>query len=97
MLRHVALFSWTADATDEQKQRVATELGTLPGLIPQIRAYEFGPDAGINEGSYDFGVVADFDDTGSYLAYRDDPRHRAMIEQHIAPIVARRAAMQYEF
>lgn len=96
MLRHVVLFIWTADASDEQKQRVATELGTLPGLIPQIRAYQFGPDAGINEGSYDFGVVADFDDADSYRVYRDDPRHRGIIERHIMPIVARRAAMQYE-
>jgi hypothetical protein len=97
MLRHVVLFTWTPEATDEQKQRVATELGTLPGLLPQIRAYQFGADAGINEGSYDFGVVADFDDRDSYLAYRDDPRHRAIISQHIMPIVASRAAMQYEF
>ncbi|HEY3957736.1 MAG TPA: Dabb family protein [Streptosporangiaceae bacterium] len=96
MLRHMVLFTWTDDASDEQKRRVAAELGTLPGLIPQIRAYTFGADAGINEGSFDFGVVADFDDTASYLVYRDDPRHRAIIEQHIMPIVARRAAMQFE-
>ena len=96
MLRHVVLFTWTPEATDEQKQRVAAELRTLPGLIPQIRGYTFGTDAGINEGSWDFAVVADFDDTASYLVYRDDPRHRAMSEQHIRPIVARRAALQYE-
>jgi hypothetical protein len=97
MLRHVVLFIWTADATDEQKQRVGAELGTLPGLLPQIRNYAFGSDAGINEGSWDFAVVADFDDTASYLEYRDDARHRAIIEQHIRPIVAQRAALQYEF
>ena len=97
MLRHVVLFRWTPEATGEQKRRVAAELGTLPGLIPQIRAYQFGTDAGINPGSYDFGLVADFDDLDSYLTYRDDPRHRAMIEQYIVPIVAHRAALQYEF
>jgi hypothetical protein len=97
MFRHVVLFAWTPDATDEQKQRVAAELGTLPGLLPQIRGYTFGADAGINPGSYDFAVVADFDDQDSYRAYRDDPRHRAMIDQHIMPIVASRAAVQYEF
>jgi Stress responsive A/B Barrel Domain len=97
MLRHVVLFGWTPEATDAQKQRVAAELAKLPSLIPGVRAYTFGPDAGINEASYDFGLVADFDDADSYRAYRDDPRHRAVVDQHIMPIVARRAAVQYEF
>jgi hypothetical protein len=97
MLRHVVLFNWTTDATGEQKERVGAELGRLPGLIPTLRAYQFGHNAGINPGSYDFGVVADFDDLDGYLAYRDNPEHRAIIETFITPIVAQRAATQYEF
>jgi Stress responsive A/B Barrel Domain len=97
MFRHVVLFAWTDESTREQKQRVAEQLGTLPARIPEIRAYHFGTDAGINEGSYDFGIVADFDDVESYLRYRDNAEHRAIIERYIAPLVARRAAVQYEF
>ncbi|HEY2576650.1 MAG TPA: Dabb family protein, partial [Streptosporangiaceae bacterium] len=73
MLRHVVLLGWKPEASEEQKQRVAAELGTLPSLIPAIRAYQFGPDAGINEGTYDFGIVADFDDAAAYRTYRDNP------------------------
>jgi stress responsive alpha/beta barrel protein len=97
MFRHVVLFGWTDEATDEQKQRVAEQLGTLPARIPEIQAYHFGADAGVNEGTYDFGVVADFDDVESYRRYRDNAEHRAIIERYIAPLVARRAAIQYEF
>jgi hypothetical protein len=97
MFRHVVLFNWTPEATDEQKERVASELGRLPGLIPTLRSYQMGRNAGINPGGYDFGVVADFDDLEGYLAYRDNPEHRAIIETHITPIVAQRAATQYEF
>ena len=32
-----------------------------------------------------------------YLAYRDDPTHRAIIAEHIQPIIATRAAVQFEF
>ena len=97
MLRHVVLFNWTADATDEQKARVPAELGRLPGLLPTLRAYQFGSNAGINPGTYDFCVVADFDDLDGYLTYRDNPEHRAIITEFITPITAQRAATQYEF
>jgi hypothetical protein len=96
MIRHVVLFTWTGEATGEQKQRVADELRTLPQQISGLRAYHVGPDAGINEGNFDFAVVADFDDVASYLAYRDHPAHRAVIEQFISPIVSHRNAVQYE-
>lgn len=95
MIRHVVLIAWADDATDEQKKRVAAELGTLPPRLAGLRRYEFGPNAQIVDGGYDFAVVADFDDAQSYLAYRDHPAHRAIIEQAINPIACHRAAIQY--
>jgi Stress responsive A/B Barrel Domain len=97
MFRHVVLFNWTPEATEEQKERVAEELGRLPALIPSLREYHFGRNAGINPGGYEFAVVADCDDLDGYLAYRDNPEHRAIIDTFITPIVAQRAAIQYEF
>jgi hypothetical protein len=96
MLRHVVLLAWKPEASEEQKQRVADELSKLPSLIPAIRSYQIGADAGISEGTYDFGIVADFGNADDYRVYRDDPRHRAVIDQHITPILDRRAAVQYE-
>ena len=94
MFRHVVMFRWTADATAESKARVAAELAKLPQAIETIRHYSFGPDAGLAEGNWDFGVVADFDDVDGYLAYRDHGSHQAVIAQWIRPIVADRAALQ---
>ncbi|MFI6928009.1 Dabb family protein [Nonomuraea spiralis] len=94
MIRHIVLFTWADDATDEQKATVAAELGKLPGVIPELRAYTVGPDAGINQGNHEFAVVADFDNVDDYLVYRDHPRHQAVIAEHIKPIVAARAAVQ---
>jgi hypothetical protein len=55
-----------------------------------------GTDLGINEGSFDFAVSAGFDDLDGYLAYRDNPEHRAIIRDHITPITESRAAVQFE-
>lgn len=95
--RHVALFVWTGEATEGQKAAAAERLSELPGVIPEIQRYGIGADAGVNEGNHDFAVVADFADRESYLVYRDHPYHRELIDQTIKPILADRAAVQYEF
>jgi Stress responsive A/B Barrel Domain len=96
MFRHVVLFRWTEDATDGQRATLVKRLNELPGLIPEIRAYAIGDDAGVNTGNFDFAVVADFADRDAYVVYRDHPAHRAVIEECILPIRAERAAVQYE-
>lgn len=96
MFRHVVLFTWVAGTTEEQKANVEASLKELPGVIPQIRRYDMGRDAGINAGNYEFVVVADFDSEEDYLVYRDHPVHRAVIAG-IMTIIANRAAVQYWF
>jgi hypothetical protein len=97
MIRHTVMFNWKPEATDEQKQRVADEVAKLPSMVPSVRAFASGPDAGLAEGNFDFAVSADFDDETGFFAYRDDPGHRDMVQRYILPIAARRAAVQFEF
>jgi hypothetical protein len=96
MIRHVVLFAWIPDATDRQKHQVAEELRALPPLMTGLRSFHVGPDAGIIEGNFDFALVADFEDADSYLAYRNHPAHRAVVEQVINPVAKERVAVQYE-
>jgi hypothetical protein len=96
MIRHVVLFVWTPEATDKQKHQVAEELGALPPLLTGLRSFHAGPDAGIIEGNFDFAVVADFEDAESYLAYRNHPAHRAVVDEVISPITKERVAIQYQ-
>jgi hypothetical protein len=93
--RHVVLFRFRDDATAEQKRTLEQRLNALPGVIPELRAYAVGGDAGINPGNLDFAVVADFDDQDGYLVYRDHPEHRDVIDECVTPIVAERRAVQY--
>ena len=96
MIRHVACFTWAAEATAAQRQQVTDELRALPALMHGLRAYHFGADAGLADGNYDFAVVADFGSVDDYLVYRDHPVHQAIIAEHIQPLIASRAAVQYE-
>ena len=95
--RHVVMMRWTPEATEAQKSAVRAGLEELPSRIPEIRSYSLGTDAQVNEGNFDFVVVADFDDVDGYLVYRDHPDHQAVIQELIRPILAARAAVQHDF
>jgi hypothetical protein len=97
MIRHIAVFRWKPEATDEQKALVATELAKLPAIVAAIRSFVIGPDAGITPGNAEFAVTADFDDEAAFLAYRDDPTHRAIIAEHITPIMESRTGVQLRY
>jgi hypothetical protein len=96
MIRHVVLFTWDDDMTDELERQLADELTGLATRLTGVRAYHAGPDAGLVQGNFDFAVVADFDDVTSYLAYRDHPEHQDIIGRLSRPHATSRAAVQYE-
>jgi hypothetical protein len=96
MFRHIVLLQWKDEATAEQRAGVVTALRRLPAVIPELKGYVLGDDAGVNDGNFSLGIVADFDDVEGYLVYRDDPTHNQIIREKIAPILAGRAAVQHE-
>lgn len=96
MFRHVVMFRWNDEVTDEQLVATSAALDALPSVIDQIVAYRHGPDQQLADGNFDYVVVADFASVDDYLVYRDHPEHRRLIAEHITDHVAQRAAAQYE-
>ena len=91
------MFRWIPEATREQKEQVKEELGRLPRLIPEVRAYHIGEDLGlVGDLNFDFAVVADFDNLAGYLAYRENAEHKKIVETFVQPVVGARGAVQYE-
>jgi hypothetical protein len=90
------MFRFRPETTPADVAAIVAGLNGLPAAIPAIAAYRFGADLGINDGNFDFAVVADFADTDAYLVYRDHPAHQALITERIAPHVAARAAVQFD-
>ena len=96
MIRHVSLLTFKPEATDAQIDAITQALSELPARLPKLRSYTFGRDARINAGQASFAVVADFDTVDDYLEYRDDAEHRRILAELITPVLAARAASQYE-
>ena len=96
MIRHIVLFTWKPEIPTGHVEATSRALAGLPALIPQIRDYQFGPNLGINPGTFDFSVTAVFDSVDDYLVYRDHPDHKAFIAEYTAPYVDGRASIQFE-
>lgn len=96
-IRHAVLFRWKPDVTAEHVDAAERALHELPNKVPSIRSYLFGRNAGINPGTYDYAVIAEFDDRDGYLEYRDHPDHQEFIARFTADFVSERAAIQMEF
>jgi hypothetical protein len=96
MFRHIVLLQWSEESTADQHAAIVTALKGLPAIIPELKSYVMGDDAGVDQGNFSLGIVADFDDVDGYLVYRDDPTHRQIIREQIGPILAGRAAVQHQ-
>lgn len=95
MLRHVVMIRLAEDATEADITAIVDGLGTLPGLVPEIRSYSIGRDAGISDGNFSLVIVGDFDDEAGYQAYASNADHVAVITKYIKPFLVERSAVQY--
>jgi hypothetical protein len=93
---HVALFTWKPDTTDQQVRTLTDALTALPALIPEIRSFRVGPDAGVSPGNDAYAVVAEFDDLDAFRRYAADPQHLDVIERLVKPMLGTRHAVQVE-
>lgn len=97
MVRHVVMFTFKDGVTESQIEAYAAAIRNLPSVIPQIRDYKLGRDIGVNPGNFAMVVCGDFDSAADYIAYRDHPEHQRVIKEIGLPIIAQRAAVQFEF
>ncbi len=94
MIRHVTVFSWIPEATEEARRLVAERLAALPDQMSGLVSYSVGHDIGLAEGNGDFAVVADFEDAAAYFAYRDHPAHQEVVKTVTGPITRQGLTVQ---
>ena len=96
MIRHVVLFQFTEGTTtaqiDEYEQSLVDYVATLGG----VGSYTIGRDAGLNPNTFDFSIIAEFEDEAAFRAYFDDERH-LQIQRDTAAMIAGKASSQSRF
>jgi stress responsive alpha/beta barrel protein len=96
LFRHVVMFWWKSEASDDQIDEVTKGLASLPGKIPEIQRYEHGSDLGAGGENADYVLVADFRDVEQWRTYASHSEHVKVIESSIRPIAERIERIQYE-
>jgi hypothetical protein len=96
MIRHIVLFRWREGVTGADVAAVQAGLDGLPPAIPAIRSYVHGPDLRLGEASWDYGIVADFDDAAGWEAYDTDAVHAKVRAEIVVPLLAERAHVRID-
>jgi hypothetical protein len=96
MICHVVLLHWNQECTAAAVQAVTDGLAALPGQIPQIRSYHFGPDLQVGDRNADYVLVADFESEADFRTYVDHPAHVALMKNLTGPILASFSSAQFE-
>jgi quinol monooxygenase YgiN len=73
MLRHVAMFKWRDDSTEDQKVAARDALAALKQQVPSVVEYTVGFDIERNPNNWDMVLVADFEDVAGLEAYFAHP------------------------
>ncbi len=81
MIKHVVFMRFKKGAHPEEIESIEKGLGSLPGVIPEIKSYDFGWDVLHTERSYDFALVSAFDNLESMQRYIDHPLHQAVAKK----------------
>ena len=95
-LRHIVVFRWKDGTTPADVAAIEAALSELPSLIPALDAYHHGPDVGLGEGRWDFGIVAECADADGWRAYDQHPAHQRVVIDVIRPHIEERAAVQIQ-
>lgn len=95
MFHHMVMVRFKSETTRSQIDSITTGLATLPSQIAELVDYRFGPDAEITDGSWDYGIAADFMGEADYLVYSNHHAHRAVVSERVAPVVDEIARVQF--
>jgi hypothetical protein len=79
MYIHVFAFRWRSGVTEDQKQRVISEIRQLQGQIPGLLETYVGKNISPRGQGYELGGVMKFADRASLDAYGPHPVHQALV------------------
>ena len=96
MIRHVVVFTWSAEADADRRRTTVEALRRLPEDVGGMTSFVVADDAGLTGGNADTVLIADFADAEAFSRYAQDPVHLAVIAEHVRPWLAGRSAVQYQ-
>lgn len=79
MIKHIVFMKFKKGVTGKDVAELEKLMAALPGIIPEIKEYQFGRDIVRSERSYDFALVSAFDDLDALKRYQPHPDHQPVL------------------
>lgn len=96
MFNHVGHLTLSPEATDAQIEGILDGLLALPGQVPGLVEGQAVRDAGLGEGNATLRFHMRFESEDAWRAYGSHPAHVAVVTEHIKPVLAGKAFVQYD-
>jgi heme-degrading monooxygenase HmoA len=93
VIRHVVLFKFAPDTDPEAIDAYEGDLRAYVDTLDGVGSYVIGRDAGLNPGTFDFSIVAEFTDESAFRAYFDGDRHK-QIQRNTADMIVAKSSSQ---
>jgi hypothetical protein len=95
-LRHVVAFRFKPDVTVEQMQQVTRDFQALPRKVPQILAFEGGPDVSFQQktGKFTHCFIVTVKNERELARYGEHPDHKAF-SRSVDPMLAEVMIVDY--
>jgi len=98
MIRHIVMFKMkeSAEGADksENLNKLKSGLGSLVGMIPEIRSFDVGQDVLNTAFSYDLVLCSEFDSKDDLFRYQKHPEH-VKIAEFVGKVCASRVVVDY--
>ncbi len=94
MIRHIVVFTWSAQADEQRRATTLAALRKLPDEVGGMTSFVVAEDAGLSDGNAHTILTAEFLDVEAFYRYAQDPVHLAVIAEHVRPWLAARSAVQ---
>lgn len=96
MIKHVCLITFKDDTDADTRRAVKEAYEKLPSLIPEIKSFEVGLDAGLLEGNASLAIVGEFASADDFKVYSEHPAQMEVIYPVCGPVMAGYATAQYD-
>ena len=80
MIRHIVFFKFKPEASEKEKNKLASDLKSLEGKIPLINRLEIGFDIGKKQNSCDLALNVDFNTWEDVESYGAHPAHIEVVK-----------------
>jgi hypothetical protein len=95
MLNHVGHLTLVPEATDAQVDAIISGLLGLPGQVDGLAEARAVRDAGLTPGNATLRFHMCFETIAAWQADKTHPAHVAVVTDHIGPVLASKAFVQY--